>query len=224
MTGPSATRITRSMPQTVLMLAMALASVGGAVALWAGGYAWIGVILGLLALSLLVCALLVSGRASCPACGEEISQVVLLGSGSYEKCPACGDYAQVERGMLRALGEDHVAKEPTFTLVLPDGFAMPEMCCVCGGEPTRTEEVTLQLSTGGQVVRQLVQASVSVPYCDDHSKGAKLDRQDQRRAWSLSDAQKDYRDTMATVLKVRSHAFYLRFRELNTVRDGASPV
>ena len=146
---------------------------------------------------------------------------MLLGGGSYENCGACGSYAQVEGGMLRTLAVDHIAKEPTFTLVLPDGFAMPEMCCVCGDEPTHTDEVTLQLSTGGQVVRQLVQASVSVPYCDHHSKGAKLDRQDQRAAWSLSDAQKDYRDTIVTVLKVRSHAFYLRFRELNAERDDA---
>ena len=230
--GSSArTRVTRSRAHTLFGGGIGLAL--GVVTVWflcVGMVGW-AVVIGVLAVILLGGAWRLSGRAPCPACGKEIAQISQQGRVGYEKCPGCGLYVEGDKGEIWPVEPDRIADEPAFSLVLPESFRMPEVCCACGEPASRFEQVKLRL---GQVAHpnlsvfaKLVDVGLEVPHCESHQGGGKLDREVPREPLNAESLLVGGRIDPVTVLKVRSHAFYRRFRELNPPappKPAAPPV
>ena len=172
------------------------------------GWFWIGaVVFGLGGLSWAMASGLKG--AACPACGNKHWEI---SEGDHETCLECESYLTGDAKAIWLVPEDHVADEPTFALELKESFYWPNSCCACGAEATRTVEVSFSssqtgrnialaaagLAAGALVVRTGGGASgeVSVPHCDAHENGATFKKGD--------------------VLLVRSHAFLLGFKEVNS--------
>ncbi|MFC1576272.1 hypothetical protein ACFL3J_01225 [Candidatus Omnitrophota bacterium] len=216
------TDITRSWP-TLLFF------VGLGVALWVvafflgradhGGWAFI---LWLISFCCIVAGFLISGTGRCPNCGSELTQLMMIGKIAYEKCPACGIYLESEKKKLRAIELERIADKPEFSIVLPKKFTMPRICCVCGKTASRNERVTIDLSLvknpSTSFFGTKAELSIDVPHCSEHKKGAKLDREVPKAKVSFESVTVGTRTDPVTVLKVRSYAFYNKFRQLNEIK------
>lgn len=132
-----------------------------------------------------------TGRRSgpCPACGASNPEIA---TGQYRDCLECGESLTGNGAQLWLTGPDVVAKEPAFGAVLPERFAWPEGCAVCGKLATKQVPVSLTVSettknlaaaaAGAAVGRVLVKGSsvtygVDVPHCPQHNDGARIETQ-----------------------------------------------
>lgn len=132
---------------------------------------------------------------ACPACGSFVAAVGA--PGAIARCTECGAYNQVNAlKALEPIPPDFVAKTPTFQTYLPEAPTWPVRCCLCCGEATRIEKLTLTYeadpgfderlarsvmvgvaSLGTVVVTKHVinvTERYGVPHCDQHTGGAQL--------------------------------------------------
>ena len=158
-------------------------------------------------------ALVGSYEAPCPSCGRAIHHL-LPGANGYIRCGACARYAWAERGALRPIEADHVAREPAFALEVRPGLELPRLCCACGQPSTREEATAVRLRVGvgpafgvGPGTRHVAMA----PHCGAHAGGAVLTRENlsPAAAFSVETLVTGPETNIATVFKVRSYRFYL---------------
>ncbi|MBI5625509.1 MAG: hypothetical protein HY924_17155 [Elusimicrobia bacterium] len=212
------TRVSRSWKHTLL-----LGGAGLGLTVWAGlilaegGSGW-GVAIGLAGLFCLAGGILLGGHAPCPTCGETLAYLSSVMTTTYNKCPGCGDYFRCEAGELRAIAPDHVADEPQFSIPLPESSVMPGLCCHCGAPASERRTLSLGIrlvESPASLTAREATLSLEVPCCGRHQDGAKLDREAPEKKLDFENLVVGVRNDPVTVLKVRSHAFYLAFREAN---------
>jgi hypothetical protein len=217
---------------TVLVLAglgAALAIAASLGALGDGFLAWLGAgVLWTAALSVLVTKVIAgSGRAACPSCGAEVGDLRLTGRNDGILCHGCGAFLEGQRGELAASAAARVAAVPLFGATLPESFAWPEGCVVCGQAATRhlQQSVTVPNAAAsaaksiaatavgavagvGVLVRSGTRITLLVPHCSAHDDGALLE--------DRGGAQPN--------LVFRSLAYARAFCQLNQVRPAESVV
>ncbi|RMH18351.1 MAG: hypothetical protein D6701_06460 [Gemmatimonadetes bacterium] len=175
--------------------------------------ALIGLALGMLA----AVGYALTGVTRCPACRTEMDEIV---EGTTATCESCGVTLMGDAKRVWTVDERYVHDTPVFPVTLPERFAWPPACCVCGAQPTRMiqaslkkghtgRNVALAVATGGMLIRtgggSTVQ--VEVPHCDDCSGGADLHKP------ALEDLQ----------IRFRSRGYALAFERLQEARAGAGP-
>ncbi|HVX84700.1 MAG TPA: hypothetical protein VH253_07775 [Phycisphaerae bacterium] len=162
-----------------------------------------------LALIFLFMAIGGAGVASCPGCGERLTN---LGTGSNEAvlCPKCLKYYEGTGGELWATDMGKVAASAVYTTKLPEKFQFPEGCCVCGKPATQRVKVETRMMNASSAVTapavgysSSTVTSVEVPHCAEHKDGA-----------MLSGTSKDMR------IRFRSYPYMRAFCELNGVGPG----
>lgn|SRR5262245_51849802 len=150
-----------------------------------------GLITGLIALlpAMLALVMLVAafkqagtGHCACPNCGA-LLDALDLSSNAAVLCEACHHYFEATGRALHEIGPERVAGRPLFRSPLPRNAGFPDICCVCGAEARRTDEILLtsveteswQSGSGGAGETHSWKAtSARVPYCNNHSNGAVL--------------------------------------------------
>jgi hypothetical protein len=147
--------------------------------------------LGAFALFVLAAVLaLATGMRSgpCPKCRESNIQVR---SGDFRECEGCGEYLTGDGKDLWVADPDAVAEKPVFGALLPERFAWPDGCVVCGNGTTRTVPVSITITQTGKnlalsaaelaIGRITVRTggervySVDVPHCAEHNDGVALE-------------------------------------------------
>lgn len=206
--------ITRSWLDTVKNVAIAAATAVGAVILWHNEVAWLAVLVGIVGSIFIFAAIWIAGTASCPHCGNQLKGIAKIG---FHCCPLCKHYVEGKAGRVWELDPGRVAESPTFDIPLPDSFHLPSTCCYCGAPATRMEEVGINLcevKSSMSIMGREVRYTVSMPHCDQHLGGAKLDR-------TLSTQEPA---AAITVLKVRSYRFYREFLEMNGLAGSTATM
>jgi len=149
----------------------------------------IALIPGIVGLILLGMAIGGSGVAPCPGCGAQVTSLS-TGTNDGVLCGGCKKFLEGKDGALRVTGESRIADTPLFGALLPESFAWPEGCCVCGKPAVRRDAISVSLPsaasagkgaavtalTGGAVTQTGggVRYTVEVPHCGDHREGASL--------------------------------------------------
>jgi hypothetical protein len=189
MTTPSTLQarspINRSWKSTIGYLIGGVVCAGISVLLFmmiASGPITIGIALipGVLALILFYMAVGGAGECSCPSCGKPLSGLS-TGANNGVLCPGCHHYFEGKNGELWATDDTLVADAPTFASIVPEKFAFPPGCCVCGKESTRNIPISLHTTNASSVVTQSTiglttstRTTVEVPHCGEHKDGAIL--------------------------------------------------
>jgi hypothetical protein len=123
-----------------------------------------------------------AGSCCCPRCGATLSGLALT-SNAAVLCGSCHTYFEGKDRSLWEIDPDRVAGQPLFRSQLPEHAEFPDVCCVCGAEGRRKDEILLttreteswQSGSGGAGETHTWKAiSVSVPHCEDHTDGAIL--------------------------------------------------
>jgi hypothetical protein len=142
----------------------------------------------LIALILLWMAISGAGECPCPGCAKQLDGLS-TGSNDGILCKACLRYFEGTGGQIWATDESRVAATPTFTSPIPEKFAFPDMCCVCGKPQTHRQSIsmTTQNTSGslkglaaGALTDGMISGSsstrttVEVPHCAEHKDGASL--------------------------------------------------
>ena len=209
----SGTRITRSWGSTLAACGVGAGLCGLAYFLVKSEHPVWATLSGIGALFLIFAGVSLSGTADCPTCARPLGKLSLMSMGSFCRCPHCHSYARDGGGWLRVVEDDCIAPEPAFSIYLPpDDFILPQLCCVCGRQATRKEELSLQLrsTSGAGFTEKEIHASLRAPHCDQHKGGARLTRETKETTTLFSQL-----GPVTTVLKVRSYAFYLEFCRRN---------
>jgi hypothetical protein len=132
-----------------------------------------------------------SGSAPCPVCRAKIHDVERRGRVDGILCARCGRFLESVDGEVRPVDDDRVAHVPLFGAVLPEHFAWPPGCVVCGApvtqslpaRTTRVDEATVGLNIVGLAMAATVgvgfaarcgSVAVDVPHCGEHDDGAVL--------------------------------------------------
>lgn len=99
------------------------------------------------------------------------------------RCEHCGEYSQVRDKIVKPLDPSTYSESPRFESAMFKQGSMPNACVSCGGPATRIDTVTksslnktlavagaarLVSGTPGLAVFHNKQASITVPYCDQH--------------------------------------------------------
>jgi hypothetical protein len=207
----------------------------------AGGPTWLVIVLGFGALVVLVMPLFAGfgGNSICPLCESRLNLDSALANSLFS-CPECNGYLEGKRKELFSVEPERVLEKPTFGVKLPwndldlvvsatvDPSAVPivskkgpqrelpavwpDECCVCGGEVTRRETYTRNITKAARGAQlrdeEVLLAANDVPYCDDHKDGVAFRTilvygQSARRLQLL----------------FRSHAYRNKFRALNSWAD-----
>lgn len=209
--------ISRSWFHTIFFSVIGLGLLALAFYLWQDESPGWGVLSGIIGGCVLLTGLISSGESTCPVCHTKLFQLM---KGAVERCQGCGTYFDVSGSLLQEVELDRVQGGQDFTAPLPDSWVMPDLCCVCGQEAEREEEITIKLSYPSQdgmgLMRDLVTHGVRVPHCSQHQGGAKLDSETPKEELSFESlAGTTGVQPRMTVLKVRSYRFYQAFISLN---------
>ncbi|MDQ6787399.1 MAG: hypothetical protein M3033_11390 [Acidobacteriota bacterium] len=147
-----------------------------------GGAVTFGIALipAIVALMLLYASFGGAGTSACPGCGAALSGLSTK-SNDGVLCSSCHRYAEGQNGSLWLTDENRIADEPIFSSPLPEQFAFPPSCCVCGNAETRRETISFTTQNASSAitaptigVRTDTKISVEVPHCAEHKDGASL--------------------------------------------------
>jgi hypothetical protein len=171
----------------------------------------------ILCLIFLFMAMSGAGECPCPECGKLLDGLS-TGSNDGKLCDACGQYFEGTGGQLWATDPSRVADTPLFTSPIPETFAFPDACCVCGKPPTHRQPISMTTqNTGGSLAAvganaltdgmvtgsSRTRTTVEVPHCDEHKDGASLT------------GTKD-----KTHIRFRSYPYMRAFCEMNKTKPG----
>ena len=151
----------------MVLLAVGLGWLATRVGFMAGMGAFI---FGVAGLSLLAAGFAYSGKAPCPYCRAELTDLRREADGAY--CGACNDYALVKDGGIYRMPEAHVAAMPTYALKVEPGTQPRLSACVrCGSEAASTMKHQLRKTLVGVpgVGRVVKTWPIQVPVCTNHA-------------------------------------------------------
>jgi hypothetical protein len=133
-------------------------------------------------------AVLRSGTAPCPGCGQRITDLSTGGNRAIV-CKFCGKYVEGSAGRLLLTDERQVASDHIFETAVPRDVKWPETCCLCSAPATRALRVEVSRKEDAQSIEGLAVSvatvgvmklvnvhteSIQVPHCDRHEHGAIL--------------------------------------------------
>jgi hypothetical protein len=189
----------------VVGTALILLGVKDVLGTWAfvvGGFLVVGGVGGLISMA----ATGGAGKVSCPSCGTSI-KVLHISMSRLERCSGCGVYLEGAK-VMQVVPPDRIEKGCCFSAPLPEKWAWPEGCPVCGGPVTRT--VTVEgidapgtLTTMISPIAVVRISKIEAPCCAAHADGVGLTR-----------------DGKETSIGFRSIAYWRRFCELNGIETG----
>ena len=150
-----------------------------------------------------------AGECPCPACGKPLTGLS-TGANDGVLCRQCLQYLEGKNGQLWPTDDARIADSPSFASLIPEQFAFPPGCCVCGKDATRKIPVTLYTTNASSAVTQSTigltsstRTTVEVPHCADHKDGAIL----------TGTKDKPH-------IKFRSYPYLRAFCELNNTTPG----
>ncbi len=150
-----------------------------------------GVLLSIFGFFAIWAAISYSYTGDCPTCGAPQD-----GIGGLHRCDMCLAYGEVKDKQYCQIEMDRIFNRPAFTIVLPDEWTLPKLCCVCGVPYSRVFRL--------RIVRKEFAFDLPAPHCDAHSNGAELTAE-------YSRLEKRH----VPVLKVASYTFYREFLKQN---------
>jgi hypothetical protein len=142
-----------------------------------------------------------SDVGQCPHCMTEFRETVAV-KNNLLRCEQCGEYSEVTNRTVKPLEESTYSDTPKFEFPVFKNGSMPNACVACGAPATRLDTVTTssmnkslavmgaaRLVTGapGVAIFSSKQASIAVPYCDQHRDAMTLGFDWRKRAvlsWS----------------------------------------
>jgi hypothetical protein len=161
----------------------AVLAIAGAVAYW-GGHSIAACILGGLAVVLFISIFTKkTDVGQCPYCMANFTATPMLVESGLSRCENCGEYSQVTNNIVKPMEPATYSDSPKFESALFKQGSMPNACAVCGAPAVRLDTVTsstmnktlavagaarLVTGTPGLAVFSSKQASISIPYCDQH--------------------------------------------------------
>lgn len=125
----------------------------------------------------------------CPYCLAEFRHTSLVVKNGLMRCEQCGEYSQVAGKAVRPLDPATYSNSPKFESAVFKQGNMPNACVACGAPATRLDTVTttsmnktlavagaarLLTGTPGVAIFSSQQASITVPYCDQHRENLTL--------------------------------------------------
>lgn len=125
----------------------------------------------------------------CPYCMVQFRASKLTVKDGLMRCEACGEYSQVESKTVKPLDPTTYSNTPKFESAVFKQGSMPNACASCGAPATRLDTVSTsslnktlavagaaRLMTGapGLAVFSNKQASITIPYCDQHRDAVAL--------------------------------------------------
>jgi hypothetical protein len=167
----------------------AIAIVAGAVCFWTN-HSVASYVLGGLGLVFFVS--IFSKKADvgqCPYCMAQFRETKLTVKDGLMRCEQCGEYSQVANKTAKPLDPTTYSNSPNFESALFKQGSMPNACASCGAPATRLDTVTTssmnktlaitgaaRLATGtpGVAIFSSKQASIGIPYCDQHRDAVTL--------------------------------------------------
>ena len=179
------TKIARSWGATIGYLIGAVVALGVSVLLFmfiVEGPVTLGFALipAIMALILLFMSFGGSGTGSCPDCDTPLSGLSTK-SNDGVLCSHCRHYFEGQDGLLWKTDESRIADDPMFGTRLPAQFNFPAGCCVCGGQETKREKISLRMQNASSAVTAPIAGvttdttvSTEAPHCEEHSGGARL--------------------------------------------------
>lgn len=137
------------------------------------------------------------GKALCPTCGAELTDLDPT-SNDGVLCVGCHSYLEGEGHWLWPTDENRVADNAIFSAQLARNEVLfPNNCCVCGKPEMRRDAISLSGSP------LLSITSVAVPHCEDHTNGAVFEEKYGK-----------------TYLRFRSHPYWKAFCKTNGIIPG----
>jgi hypothetical protein len=130
-----------------------------------------------------------SDVGQCPYCMAQFRENKLTVKDGLLRCEQCGEYSQVANKTAKPLDPATYSNSPKFESSVFKQGSMPNACASCGAAATRLDTVTTssmnktlavagaaRLATGapGVAIFSSKQASISIPYCDQHREAVSL--------------------------------------------------
>lgn len=125
----------------------------------------------------------------CPYCMAQFRDSKLTVKDGLLRCEQCGEYSQVANMTVKPLDPTTYSNSPKFESAVFKQGSMPNACASCGAPATRLDTVStssmnktlavasaarLMTGTPGLAVFSNKQASVGIPYCDQHRDAVAL--------------------------------------------------
>lgn len=119
----------------------------------------------------------------CPYCMENFTATPMIVESGYSRCEKCGEYSQIANKIVKPMDPATYSESPKFASALFKEGSMPNNCAACGAPATRLDTVTsstmnktlavagaarLMTGTPGLAIFSSKQASIIIPYCDQH--------------------------------------------------------
>jgi hypothetical protein len=161
----------------------AVFAISGAVAYWRG-HSIAACILGGLGVVLFISVFSKkTDVGQCPHCMANFTATPMLVKSGLSRCEKCGGYSQVADNVVKPMDPSTYSDSPKFESTLFKQGSMPNACAGCGAPATRLDTVTsssmnktlavagaarLMTGTPGLAVFSSKQASISIPYCEQH--------------------------------------------------------
>jgi len=119
----------------------------------------------------------------CPYCLGNFTATPTIVASGLSRCEKCGEYSQIANKIVKPMDPATYSESPKFESALFKQGSMPNACAACGAPATRLDTVTsstmnktlaaagaarLMTGTPGLAIFSSKQASISIPYCDQH--------------------------------------------------------
>lgn len=124
-----------------------------------------------------------SDVGQCPFCMNQFRVTIAVSKDGLLRCDHCGEYSEILDKIVKPLDPSTYSESPKFESPMFQQGSMPNACVACGAPATRIDTVTksslnktlavasaarLVSGTPGLAVFRNKQASITVPYCDQH--------------------------------------------------------
>jgi ribosomal protein L37AE/L43A len=164
----------------------AVFAIAGAVAYWSGHSIWAYILGGLGVVLFISIFTKKTDVGQCPYCLENFTATVESG---LWRCEKCGEYSQIANKIVKPMDPATYSESPKFESVLFKQGSMPNACAACGAPASRLDTATsstmnktlavagaarLMTGTPGLAIFSSKQASITVPYCDQHRNGVTI--------------------------------------------------
>lgn len=119
----------------------------------------------------------------CPYCMANFTATPTIVKSGLSRCEKCGEYSQVANTIVKPMNPAAYSESPKFESALFKEGSMPNACAACAAPATRLDTVTsstmnktlavagaarLMTGTPGVAIFSSKEASISIPYCDQH--------------------------------------------------------